>query len=191
MSRLLTAFDRLAALVAGLVLVCAGAALLAWRLGWLPSAPVRIASPWMAQTVTAAWWPWTLVGAGVVLLLVGFRWLFAHLPTNRVRRLTLRGSSSRGRLTVDASQVLGAIADDLQDHPDVRTSRGKVTNERGRIVAVVAVVVDPDTDVETVIGLGEAAGTSLVRMTGCQDVAYRMQVSVAPRTIATGRSRVV
>ncbi|MCY7400469.1 MAG: hypothetical protein LH477_05830 [Nocardioides sp.] len=137
MSRSVVVTDRVMAVVLGLVLVLAGLALGGWYLvaqGWV-TVPVTAADELSTAPVqsaaTAAWWPWALGVAGLVLTLLGLRWLTAHLPDRGVGRLRLSGTGAEGRLEVDAGAVASAAAASLEQVPGARSARGRVLRDRG------------------------------------------------------------
>lgn len=130
MTRLAVTFDRFAALVAGLALVAFGAALVVWNTTWLPNLPDSIALPGLRSATATGWWPFALAGAGVVLVVVALRWLFAHTPAAKIKDLPLR-SDAAGSITVDLGEVATAAAAALAQSLDVESASGKAVVDRG------------------------------------------------------------
>lgn len=176
MSRAASVGDRLVAALLGLVLLAGGALVVAWRAGWavqlLPAGPTgdgwsdRLPAPDAGSAVSAPWWPWACLGAAVVLVLLGLRWLVAHLPGRVDRRLRLDGSDASGRLEADLGTVADAAAADLARHDAVRSADGRCRQDAGRRFVDLAATVDPHADLpsvraaadDTVARLGEALG---------------------------------
>ena len=179
MSRGTAALDRIAALVVGLVLVVGGAALVVWRAGWVSSAPDRIRSPWLTDAVGASWWPWALVVAGIVLVLLGVWWLVSHVPQRGLRTLRLGGSEEGGTLSVDTGALTDQLSQDVAALPGVRSARTRFVTEEGRTTVVTTVIAEPAAGTDAIRTAGEQAGHRVEVMTGRDDVAYRMQVVVA------------
>ena len=130
MTRLASSFDRLAALVVGAVLMAIGAALVLWDTSVLPGIPrtVHVAGP-RAATETG-WWVWALAAVGIVLVVVSVRWLFAHTPAAKVKRMTLRSNDS-GSIGVDLGEVADAAAVALSRSLDAESASGKAVIDRG------------------------------------------------------------
>lgn len=199
MSRATAVTDRLVLALLGLVLLVTGLLALAWRAGWAerwwPAGPAgdgwsdRLPTVDATGLVEAAWWPWACLGAALLLVLVGLRWLLAQLPGRVDRRFTLAGSDAAGRLRVDLGAVADAAADDLAVDAAVRSSSGRVAHDgRRRCVDLVAAV-DPHADLASV---RRAVDATVARLGGAlgDAVPVRVRVEVArggrerPRRVA-------
>lgn len=97
-----TFIDRLAALILGLVLLVLGAAMIIWTTHLIDGTPVYLTAPGLVSASSTAWWPWAVTASGVVLVLLGLRWLATHRPARRAGSYTLADSNlSQGCLSAD------------------------------------------------------------------------------------------
>jgi len=129
MTRRAVGVDRVIVFLLGAVLVAAGAAAVAWQrrlIGGGHPLPTLSPEPWQLT-----WWPWALGSAGVIVVIIGLRWLAAHRFAPKARRLPLGGDQS---LTADAVSVAHAGAAVLGRHPAVHKARGTAVIERGQPV---------------------------------------------------------
>lgn len=179
MRRSVVALDRLAALVAGLILLAAGAAALAWRQDWIPDAPDRIRSPWLTTATAADWWPWATGFGGLLLVVLGLSWLAKHLPRRGNGRLRLTGSDTSGRLTADVNAALTAAGELLAETPGIRSADGRVVLDRGRLVAELHPVLEPGADLDQVRAAAERTGRDLLQLVGRDDLSCRVKLRVA------------
>lgn len=195
MSRAVVVADRLMAVVLGLVLVLVGLALGGWYLvaqGWVAasvSAPDELSTAPVQSAANAAWWPWALGVAGVVLTLLGLRWLAAHLPNRGVGRLRLSGTGAEGRLEVDAGAVASAAADALEQVPGVRSARGRVLRDRGQLVATLRARIERGTDLEQLASACDRASSDLATALARDDLRCTVRVEVANRDRSLPRVR--
>ena len=130
MTRTAVTVDRLAAGVAGLALIAFGAALVVWNTTWVPNLPDAVTLPGLRAATTTGWWPFALAGAGIVLVVLALRWLFAHSPAAKVKSLPLR-SDDTGSITVDLGEVADAAAQALTHSLDVESASGRAVIDRG------------------------------------------------------------
>lgn len=196
MRRRTVALDRFAALFAGLVLVAAGLALLAWwaaRMRWLPvgldGLPTQLSTAGVTDAMTARWWPWACGVAGVILVLLGLRWLASHLPDRGVRQLTLPGSTNAGRLLADAGTVTDAAAYALKATPGVRTARGTIHREQGQVVARLTATIEREADLALVARAADQASADLAAVLERDDLVCRADLNVAARHRSLPRVR--
>jgi len=110
MSRAVVAWNRVVTLLLGLVLLALGAAAVLWWLGTFPGWPTQLHTDQVTQATQQPWWPWAAGGAGLVLALLGLRWLASHLPDRGVTTITLPGSSRAGRLDAQVRPIASAAA---------------------------------------------------------------------------------
>lgn len=189
MGRGLIALDRLAAFVAGLLLLAGGAAALAWKYEIFTDAPARIRLPDAPALVAEDWWPWAIGAAGIVLVLLALGWLLRHIPRRRINRLSLAGSSAEGRLSADVDSAVGAAAQVLAGHPGVRSCSGHLITDRGEVVAELKTTIDPDADLDQLRLATDQVLTELHAMVGRDELRTRVllrtarQQTVAPRVI--------
>lgn len=128
-----TVLDRLAALLLGLLLLALGAGMIIWTTHLIDGAPAYLTAPGLVTAAATAWWPWATTGAGLLLVVLGLRWLLAHRPARRAGNLTLADSDlSQGCLSADLGSLAAAAAGELHEHPAIRSARGKAVIDRGR-----------------------------------------------------------
>lgn len=142
--RKLPAIDRLATLLAGLVLIAAGAALLDWKYRWVGSWNDSISTSAFADTESTSWWSWAYAGGGVVIGLIGLWWLLAHAPRRGERAARLReASDDTGAVSVDYQSLATAVAADFEARTPVTNVRGTTRRRRGVHVVEVRGHLDP------------------------------------------------
>jgi len=182
MSRAVIGLDRFAAFVVGVVLVAVGALAVLWWLGpfgWMPDS--LDTSP-LTDTTSESWWPWVCGAVALVLLVVGLRWLLAHLPTRRVSDLTLPGSRSDGKLRAAAGPVAKAAADVLAATPGVRSAGGRVLHERGQLVARLDATVEAEADLAVIADAADSVAAQVARVLERDDLHCQVQLKVAARS---------
>jgi hypothetical protein len=116
-----------------------------------------------------------------LLALLGFRWLFAHLPRRGAGPLKLPGSDQGGRLVADGGSVASAAADELEATPGVRSARGTVLRERGQVVARLNATIEPEADLAVVARSADRPSAHLRHVLGREDLNFRVQLRVAAR----------
>lgn len=193
MSRAVLAVDRVVVLVVGIVLALIGLTLVGWYAvaqGWIAApagVPVRLDTSGVDDATAAAWWPWALGVAGLLLVLIGLRWLAAHLPDRGVGRLRIAGGTTRDRLEADADDVAHAAADALAAAEGVRSARGRVLRERGQLVATLTATVERGADLEVVAAACDRVCSDLAQVIGRDDVRCAVRLHVARRERALPR----
>ncbi|WP_328291268.1 alkaline shock response membrane anchor protein AmaP [Kineococcus sp. NBC_00420] len=191
MGRTVLGFDRLAAIVVGLVMVVVGLAAAAWGAGWLvrvwPAAPQQLTLKTATDAFATGWWSWATGIAGAVLVLLALWWLLAHLPRRGVGDLSLKGSGRQGRLTVDPAAAAGTAADVLAETPGVRSASSRVLRDRGQLVVDLSATIEPDADLQTVVAATDDVATDLGQVLGRDDARARVRLSVARRGHKTSR----
>lgn len=180
MSRVVIAVDRVAAIITGLVLIAVSLALAAWWRGTLGlSGPLR--SPGLVKETTQPWWPWVSALVGLVLVLLGLRWLVAHVPTGGVSRVRLPGTGPHGRLTADVKSVAHVAAQVLQGTEGVRSARGTIGRERGQVVARFTATIEPQADLGLIADAADALSTDLKTVLQRDDLHCTVNLRVARR----------
>jgi len=185
MGRAVLGFNRLAALVVGLVLIVVGLAAAAWATDLLTkvwaAAPSKLSLTPVTDTFTMTWWPWAAGIAGAVLILLALWWLLAHLPRRGVGDLSLSGSGKAGRLTVDPAGAASTAADVLAETPGVRSASSRVLRDRGQLVVAVRATVEPTADLRAVVKATDDVAADLAQVLGRDDARARIQLAVARR----------
>ena len=181
MTRATATVDRIATLVVALVLIAFGLLLILWRLdAWL-DLPARVSTSSVTAQMELGWWPVALIALGIVLALLGLRWLWAHLSTPVVREVTVPGSGRNGRLTVDAKAAATAAADALAATPGVRQASGKAVRQRGQVMVDLRATVDSDADLAEVTRASDRVSSELAQVFERPDIYCRVQVDASSR----------
>lgn len=180
MTRLAVTLDRFAALVAGLVLVAFGGALVLWNTTWLPNLPDAIALPGLRSATTTGWWPFALAGAGIVLVAVALRWLFAHTPAAKVKDLPLR-SDAAGSITVDLGEVATAAATAMAQSLDVESASGKAVVDRGTRTVDLTVTTSASPSPDRLLPAVDAVCAQISGMLADPSVATRVTIHTGTR----------
>jgi hypothetical protein len=128
-------FDRFLVGLLGLGLITGSTLIVAWLVRLTDPGDEIETDPVLALS-EQAWWPWALAVLGVVLVLLGARWLLAQAPRSVATDVRLPGSGHDGRFTAALGPVLQTAADSLERHPfiaKVSTSK-RDRSERVEIV---------------------------------------------------------
>ncbi|MEP6526851.1 MAG: hypothetical protein ABJA86_06770 [Nocardioidaceae bacterium] len=179
MSRTTWTLDRLATLVVGLALIAAGALAVAWRFDLWGALPEQTDTSQTADATATGWWPWALGVAGVILVLVGLRWLWSHMPERGVGDLNLLGTGDQGRLRFNATAAASTAAEVFCSRPSVRSAKGIVKRDRGQLVVDLRVTVDPDADLGVVAKDSDQIVADLTHVMGRKDLYGRVHLVVA------------
>ena len=185
MSRAVLALDRILTFLLGLLLLAAGAAAVAWWAGQLgrvwPTVPDTLSLGAASSAVGASWWPWAAGVAGAVAMLLGLRWLIAHVPRRNVGTLALPSNHGRGSLRIDPGAAATTAAQVLAESPGVRSAHGTMHHDRGELVASLSATIEPTADLTTVIDRAERVSAELGHVLGIDAARCRVQLSVARR----------
>lgn len=187
MSRAVLAWDRIVTAVLGLALVAVGMAAALWWLGTFPGWPTELQSDQTLAWTTQPWWPWAVGAAGVVLILLGVRWLASHLPNRGVTHLKLPGSNRRGRLDAQVRPIAGAAADAFALTPGVRSARGSIEQDRGQLVARIRATVEQQADLAAVAAAADQVSADLRQVMQRDDVVSQITLTVARSERALSR----
>lgn len=179
-SRFTLAVDRVATLVLALLLLAAGA-LGAWWWTGRSSLPGTLRSGSAEDLIAQAWWPVASAVVGVILVLLGLRWIAAHLNRQKVSNLRLRGSGPKGRLDVVGTKVAGAAADAFSDTLGVRSARGVVVRDRGQLVARISAVIEPEADLALLARQADTVSAQLAQALERDDLRCSVNLRVAGR----------
>lgn len=178
MSRGTIVLDRFVTLLVGLVLVVVGATAVVWQsdLWSRVSGPAK--APWLSTAVSKDWWPWAVGFGGLLLVVVGLRWLAAHIPHTGTGPWRLDGTDETGRLEVDLSAVAEAAATSLTAHPYVVSAGGKAYDDRGRRTVQIKATLDPAVDLTAAATAVDSMCSDLVTALATDAVPTRVQLSV-------------
>jgi hypothetical protein len=174
MTRRAVAVDRIAIFLLGLALTAAGLAAVAWQHGTLVGGrAVRTSTP---ELVASTWWPWASGGVGLVLVLVGIRWLLAHHWPLKASRIALGDDDG---LTADPAAVASAAGVALAAEPGITKAGGTAILDRG-VPTVTLTAVVPAHGLRDGVAAADATAGTVAAMLGDR-VAVRSIVKVTGR----------
>lgn len=176
MTRTAVALDRLAALLIGVLLIVLGAGALVWNTDLFSDTPEAITAPAFTTATTEPWWGWAMAGAGVILLVVGLRWLLSHSPAQRAKTLRLDGTDRTGTLSADLGAVADGVAAALADIAGVQSAKGKAIIDRGLTTLDFSLSVGVDRDLGPVITDIDEVAAQVPRSTGDPGIAVRFRI---------------
>lgn len=181
MTRLLAGIDRIATMLVGLALIAIALLTISWRYDWWPHLKTTSNTAALTQTFGHDWWPWALTGAGIMLLLLGIRWLYAHLVPHSVANLNLPDSGGPGRSELQAKAAAQAAADALAETPGIRSARGTIKRDRGQLVLDVRATIEPTADLRVIAVAGDQVSAELVRVTSRPDLHMRVNLAISSK----------
>ena len=187
MSRLTVAVDRVVTLLVAVLLIVVGAACAVWGTDRVPPLDGSLDLGAVSTATTKTWWPWAVGVGGVIAVLLGLRWLFAHVPSRRRGPLRLSGTDSRGRLHADGDSAVGAAADELAATAGVTSTSGTLISDRGQLVARLRATIDPDADLATLADAADRTSARLQHVLGRDDLRCRVDLRLARREQARRR----
>ena len=187
MSRALVTLDRLMAFLVGLVLIAVGAAAALWWRGTFPSWPTTIRTRTAVDLTSQPWWPWAAGLLGVALVLLGLRWLAAHLPGRGISQLTLPGSTPAGRLLAQVRPVANAAAEALEHTPGVRSASATIREERGQLIARLNATIEQQADLHAVAAAADHVSANLASVLQRDDMHCQVNLAVAHRNRSQSR----
>lgn len=127
MTRHTARVSRTGLVIIGLILLLGAGAVLARGLNAStavlghPHAPVLTQG--QVQYPTKNSWVWPVVAAGsFVIAALALWWMAAQTRTRAVHRMPLEPDSRHGTTTLRADAATGAMTDELESHPSIRTS---------------------------------------------------------------------
>lgn len=174
--------DRIATLVCGLCLLAFGGLVVAWQQGAFGAgAAVHVV---LADYAERSWWPWALGATGIVLVVVGGRWLATHRWSPKVSRVAL--DEEQSGLTADATSVADAAASSLKQRAGVLKARGTATVDRGTPTVTLTLTVPARRGVRTGIQVGDHTARTVGAMLG-DSVVIRTVVRVDVKSGPTVR----
>lgn len=178
MTRTASTLDRIAAALIGLLVIAVGAGALIWNTALFSGIPGRITAAPLITATAQSWWPWAVAGAGVLLVIIGARWLLTHTPAATTKPLPLHETDDRGTITVDLTSVTDAAAQTLAQRPDVRSAKGKAVIDRGTRTLDLTVSVAADENLAELTGAIDAVCADLARAIGDPTLAARTLVRI-------------
>jgi hypothetical protein len=184
MRRSVLAFDRVVALLLGLLLLVVGVGAVAWQLGYLtdvwPGVPDALDVD--SGRLTGASSYALIAGViGVAAVALGLWWLLAHLPRRAVGALRLPAGEQRGRLVVAPGPAVATAAEVLAEHPAIRSARGAVLADRGELVVRLRATADPDADLASVVDACDEVLADLADVLPAEQLRSRVELSVLRR----------
>ena len=186
MHRRTTRLNHLLLVVVGLVLLAAGAYLIARNQGRLHGQPksdrlyTHAESRWLAEHD----WIWIVVAAVAIAVgLVALRWLLVQPRIDRLRRLRLEADTAQhGRTLMGADVLTDAVEDDIAEYPGVSRARVLMTGHSDDPEIVVRVQAYPGEDLVDVHDriVGQAVPDARVAL-DAPDVPVQVHLLVAGR----------
>ena len=183
MKRSVAVLDRLVSAIIGLALLVGGLLVIGW---WADIAVVRhlfaYADPsWYARAPEQGWWSWALFLATVVGLLLGSWLLLTNLRPNRAGELELPvDAEALGTATVSTATLANAVATKLAAHPEIASTRGDATVERGVRTLRITLRAEPDVPLEHLRRVAEAALADIGRAVEDAQLAVQFYVELLP-----------
>lgn len=176
--------DRTATLVLAVLLVAGGLTALWWWSGRTvqgTTLPGTSSTTAVVDAAETSWVAWVAALVGVLLALVGLRWLLAHVTTATVKRLRLEGSDPSGRLEASAGPVASAAAAAFADSPGVRSAKGSVVKDRGQLLVRVDATIEPEADLALLARRADETSAQLLEVLGRTDLRCTVRLRVAAR----------
>ncbi|MDG3013670.1 alkaline shock response membrane anchor protein AmaP [Speluncibacter jeojiensis] len=179
MTRSAGTLDRLAALLVGIALIGLGAGALIWNTTLVSGIPELVTAPELVDDTGTSWWPWAVAGAGIVLIVLGGRWLLAHTPAAKAKALRVNGPEDLGAITVDLGSLATAAARTLADRPDVTAAKGKAVIDRGTRTLDLTITATSAEDLRGVIDAVDHTCAHLASATGDPSIATRTTIHLS------------
>jgi len=178
-SRTVAGLDRLVALVLGLALIAGGLGAIAWQAGTVSWTQRNRIAPGTENAAGQGWWPWATGAGGVLLILLGLWWLFAHVPRRRLGEIRLPGSGAAGILRANTNAVAAAAADSLAAAGGVRSATGRAFTDRGRPTIALTATLDPMADLGLAREAAQQARDEIAQALDGAELATRIHLHVA------------
>ena len=175
-------FDQFLVGLLGLALLAGAALFIAWMMRWLDPGDEIETDP-VLSLAEEVWWPWALAALGVLLVLLGVRWLVAQAPRSGATDVRLPGSGHGGRFTAALSPVLQTAADALERQPLITKVATSTQDRDERLAVVFDVTMRADAPLSTVVDAVDRHLDEVHRVIGRSDFDYRVRIGVddAPR----------
>lgn len=192
MKRSTASIDRLIALLLSASLILGGLLVIAYRAHWHFAERVFAhAEPrWYRDAPKETWWDWSLLGASILLALLGLWLLLANLRRNRVGAVALHGSDALGTLAVDPASVGNAVATTLERRPEVASASTKSVVDRGQRTLRVTMEAEPDVPLERLRTIAADSRDDIHRALEGSDVATQFYVRYLSPAAAKPAKRV-
>lgn len=170
-------FDRFLVGLLGLALLTGAALVIAWMLQLLDPGDEIETDPVLTLS-EEPWWPWALAALGVLLVLLGARWLLAQAPRSIATDVRLPGSGHGGRFTADLGPVLQTAADALERHPLITNVSTSKQDRNERVGIVFDVTMRADAPLGTVVDVIDGHLDEVHRVIGRSDFDYLARIAV-------------
>ncbi|MCA1783237.1 MAG: hypothetical protein ABR500_09025 [Dermatophilaceae bacterium] len=170
-------FDRFLVGLLGLVLLTGAALIIAWLLRWLEPGDEIETDPVLALS-EQVWWPYALAALGVVLVLLGARWLLAQAPQSIATEVRLPGSGHGGRFTAALGPVLQTAEESLERHPFIAKVSTSKQDRDERVGIVLDVTMRADAPLKETVDVIDGHLDEVHRVIGRSDFDYLARISV-------------
>jgi hypothetical protein len=173
--------DRALTLLVALLLVALGLLIVDWHYRWVfGTYPTELSTGPAGEIVAAAWFPWALAAAGILLGLLGLMWLLAHLRRRGPSTLRLQSSDETGRVQADLRSIADAAADRLQSMAALTGVTGTVATIRSRPVILLRGRIDPVASADSITDAAEICAQDVAAAFPDQAITCRVLVD-SPR----------
>ncbi|GAA2058953.1 alkaline shock response membrane anchor protein AmaP [Williamsia deligens] len=148
MNALPAGVNRLITFLLGAVFIVVGAGAIAWELKvrQVRDQLDKVDLSWFERAPREGWWLYVLIGIAVGGILIGLLLLALNSRPRKTGAVVLPGSDASGTLSVNPSKIAAAVADDLERHRLVSSTRSRAVDDRKRKLVEVTVVADADRD---------------------------------------------
>lgn len=178
MRRTLNSMNRLVVGAVGLSSAAAGVLTLLWWQGvnTVVDAAADIDNTAIRSAADQSWWPWVLLGATVLLGLIGLWLLLGNLRPNRLKTVRVGGSSGElgGLREVSVPDVGKAAAKSLERHRHIRSTNTRTYTDGKTPILELTVTADPAVDGRDLIDVLRAVRHQLQLSFEGSDVQVRM-----------------
>ena len=169
----------------GLVAIAAGVLVIVWHYDWWEALPNPSDTSSIQRFFEHEWWPWIEGAAGVVLVLIGLRWLLRHLPSAGIKEFNLPSGDGSGRGTVNARSLLSTALDVLSDAPGVRAAKGTMSREDARLVVRIRATAAADADLDRLADATDEVMQQLASASGRNDLETHVHITVSGKARRT------
>ncbi|KAA0018944.1 hypothetical protein [Antrihabitans cavernicola] len=178
MKRSTASIDRLITALLAATLLIGGLLALAWRadIHFADRVFAHAEPRWYGDAPKETWWDWALLGASILLLLLGLWLLLANLRPNRVGAVSLHGSDSLGTLAVSPAQIGRAVATTLERKPEVHSVTSKAVVDRGQRTLRMTLTAEPTVPLDKLRRLAAESRNDIDRALEGSDVATQFYV---------------
>ncbi|MEH3153786.1 MAG: hypothetical protein PGN29_00040 [Gordonia paraffinivorans] len=181
MNALPAGVNRLITFLLGVVFIVVGAVAIAWELKiqQVRDQLDKIDLSWFDRTPDQSWWLYVLIGIAVVGILVGLLLLGMNSRPRRTGPVVLPGSDESGTLSVNPSKIAAAVADDLERHRLVTSTRSRAVDDRKRKMLEITVEADSNRDFAEIVEVVGKAEQQVAAALPGSEIRPRFQIHLS------------